>query len=205
LLANYHLLTKSTFRGLSRTDGCILLLCFAAFTYYVFLIARKKEKGNDASVPAKEYSIKKSALVILVGLACLFAGAKFVVDGAVDLATMLGVSQSLIALTVVAAGTSLPELATSAVAAYKKNNDIAVGNILGSNIFNIFLILGASASVRPITLQPKSNIDIGVAVLASFALFVVMFSGKKQVLERWEGAIFIILYVAYIAFLIWQG
>jgi cation:H+ antiporter len=143
--------------------------------------------------------------MIITAFASLFLGAKLVVDGAVALAGMLGVSQSLIALTIVAAGTSLPELATSAVAAYKKNSDIAVGNIVGSNIFNIFFILGVSALIRPITLQPKSNIDIGVAVLASLILFIVMFSGKKHVLDRWEGLIFIVVYVIYTTYLIMQG
>ncbi len=205
LLANDHLLTKSSFRGLSRVDALLLLGCFAVFVYYVFVIARKKEKGTDRSSATKQHSVTKATLMIVAGLAGLFIGAKFVVDGAVALAAALGVSQSLIALTIVAAGTSLPELATSAVAAYKKNCDIAVGNIVGSNIFNIFFILGVSALIRPIPLQPRSNIDIGVAVLASFALFVVMFSGKKHVLDRWEGLLFIGLYMIYVGFLVVQG
>jgi cation:H+ antiporter len=205
LLANDQLLTKSNFRGLSGADGWIFLACFAIFLYYIFLIARKKEKANDTSLATKQYGLTKSTFIIAGGFACLFVGAKFVVDGAVALAVMLGVSQSLIALTIVAAGTSLPELATSAVAAYKKNSDIAVGNIVGSNIFNIFLILGVSTLISPITLQPESNIDISVAVLASLVLFVVMFLGKKHVLDRWEGFLFIVLYVIYIAFLIVRG
>ena len=205
LLANDQFVTKTGFRGLSRIDGWIFLACFAIFLYYVFLIARKKEKANNTMLVSKRYGIAKSTLMIGVGFASLFVGAKFVLDGAVALASMLGVSQSLIALTIVAAGTSLPELATSAVAAYKKNSDIAVGNIVGSNIFNIFFILGVSALIRPIALQPKSNIDIGVAVLASLILFIVMFSGKKHVLVRWEGFLFIALYIIYITFLIFQG
>ncbi|OHB61884.1 MAG: sodium:proton exchanger [Planctomycetes bacterium RBG_13_46_10] len=205
VLANDQLVIKTSSRGLSRIDGWLFLCCFAIFLYYIFLITRKKEKANDISLVTKQYSFAKSTLMTAVGFACLFAGAKFVVDGAVDLATKLGVSQSLIALTIVAAGTSLPELATSAVAAYKKNSDIAVGNIVGSNIFNIFFILGISALIRPIALQPKSNIDIAVTVFASLILFVVMFSGKRHVLDRWEGFLFIALYIIYIAFLIVQG
>ena len=205
VLANDHLLTGSDFRGLSRVDAFILLGCFAAFVYYVFLIARRKEKDADAPAPSKAAGMAKSVVIVVLGLVGLFVGAKFVVDGAVALAASLGVSESLIALTIVAAGTSLPELATSAVAAHKKNCDIAVGNIVGSNIFNIFFILGISALIRPIPLQPKSNIDIGVAVFASLALFVVMFSGKKHVLDRWEGLLFIALYVIYVGFLIVQG
>ncbi|MFA5240138.1 MAG: calcium/sodium antiporter [Phycisphaerae bacterium] len=205
LLANDRFLIKTDFRGLSRIDGWIFLTCFAIFLYYIFRIARKKEKSDDTSLAKKQYGLAKSIFIIAGGFVCLFLGAKFVVDSAVTLAVMLGVSQSLIALTIVAAGTSLPELATSAVAAYKKNSDIAIGNIVGSNIFNIFFILGVSTLISPITLQPKSNIDIAVGVFASLILFIVMFSGKKHVLDRWEGFLFIVLYVIYLAFLIVQG
>ena len=205
LLANDHLLTHGGFQGLSRIDALILLACFGVFSYYVVRISGKREDSTDASAETKRIGVKKTILMIVLGLAGLIVGAKFVVDGAVSLASALGVSQSLIALTIVAAGTSLPELATSVVAAYKKNSDIAVGNIVGSNIFNIFLILGVSALIRPIPLQPKSNIDIGVAVFASLALFVVMFSGKKGVLDRWEGFLFVAAYVGYLVFLIMQG
>jgi len=205
LLANDYLLTHSGFQGLSRIDGLILLVCFAVFSYYVFRISGKEQDRIDAASETKRISMKKTILMIILGLAGLFVGAKFVVDGAVALATALGVSQSLIALTIVAAGTSLPELATSVVAAYKKNSDIAVGNIVGSNIFNIFFILGISALIRPIPVQSKSNIDIGVAVFASLALFVVMFSGKKGVLDKWEGFLFVVSYVGYLVFLIMQG
>jgi len=205
LLANDHLLTQSGFQGLSRIDALILLACFAVFSYYIFRISGKQQDNIEASAETKRIGVRKSILMIILGLAGLFVGAKFVVDSAVALASALGVSQSLIALTIVAAGTSLPELATSVVAAYKKNSDIAVGNIVGSNIFNIFLILGISALIRPIPLQPKSNIDIGVAVFASFALFIVMFTGKKGVLDRWEGFLFVASYVGYLVFLIMQG
>ncbi|MBN1973409.1 MAG: calcium/sodium antiporter [Sedimentisphaerales bacterium] len=205
LLANDYIFTKSGFRGLTRIDGLILLFIFAGFLYYVFLIARKKEKSPDTTSEDAQFTLTKSILFVAIGFAGLFIGAKFVVDNAIVLAAKLGVSQSLIALTIVAAGTSLPELATSAIAAYKKNSDIAVGNIVGSNIFNIFFILGISASIKPISLQPKSNIDIGVAVLASLILFIVMFSGKKHILDRWEGVIFLLIYVIYTVFLIMQG
>jgi len=205
LLANDHLLMHGSLHGLSRIDGLILLICFAVFLYYVLYIAGKGKSSNDASTAIKQHNLKRTVLMIILGLTGLFVGAKFVVDGAISLASALGVSQSLIALTIVAAGTSLPELATSVVAAYKKNSDIAVGNIVGSNIFNIFFILGISALIRPIPLQPKSNIDIGVAVFASLALFIVMFSGKKGVLDRWEGLLFIASYIGYLVFLIMQG
>jgi cation:H+ antiporter len=205
LLVNDHLLIHSSFKGLSRIDALVLLGCFAVFSYYVFHISRKGRNSNGASAAIKQYGLIKTISMIILGLTGLLVGAKFVVDGAVALASTLGVSQSLIALTIVAAGTSLPELATSIMAAYKRNSDIAVGNIVGSNIFNIFLILGISALIRPIPFQPKSNIDIGVAVLASLALFITMFSGKKGVLDRWEGLLFIVSYIVYLVFLIIQG
>jgi cation:H+ antiporter len=137
-----------------------------------------------------------------VGLAGLTIGGKWIVDGAVAIATKFGMSESLIGLTIVAVGTSLPELATSAVAAYKKNVEIAVGNVVGSNIFNIFFVLGISATIRPLPFQTKYNIDLSVVILASLMLFFFMFTGKKRSLDRWEGIVCLILYLGYIVILI---
>jgi len=106
----------------------------------------------------------------------------------------------LVGLTIVAVGTSLPELATSAVAAYKHNADIAVGNVVGSNIFNIFFVLGISAGIKPLPFQPRSNLDIGVVVISSLLLFLFMFTGKKRSLDRWEGLIFLICYGGFVAY-----
>ena len=114
-------------------------------------------------------------------------------------------SQSLVGLTIVAVGTSLPELATSAMAAYKKNVEIAIGNVVGSNIFNIFFVLGISSMVKPLPFRIKNNIDISMVILASLLLFAGMFTGKKRSLDRWEGAVFVILYMCYITFLVIQG
>lgn len=132
-------------------------------------------------------------------------GGKWIVDGAVSLASSLGVSQILVGSTVVAVGTSLPELATSAVAAYKKNVEIAVGDVVGSNIFNIFFILGVSSVIKPLPFQWKHNIDISVMIFANLILFVSMFNGKRRLVDRWEGILFILLYVVYIIFLVIQG
>jgi cation:H+ antiporter len=114
-------------------------------------------------------------------------------------------SESLVGLTVVAVGTSLPELATSAVAAYKKNVEIAVGNVVGSNIFNIFFVLGISSTIKPLPVQTKSNWDVAVVIAASLLLFLAMFTGKKHSLDRWEGIVFLFLYGGYIVFLIING
>ena len=152
----------------------------------------------------KNYGLFKSVWLILLGLAGLVIGGQWIVNGAIAIAGLLGVSQSLIGLTIVAVGTSLPELATSAMAAYRKNADIAVGNIVGSNIFNIFWILGLSSIIKPLPFQPTNNLDIGMTIFSTFLLFLWMFVGKKRILQRWQGLSFISLYTGYIIFLILQ-
>ncbi|HUS73747.1 MAG TPA: calcium/sodium antiporter [Sedimentisphaerales bacterium] len=204
IMANKPLIFGKGMSGLSKIDGLILLAFFAFFLYYLQKVAKPSEKKVCETEAPKQYEILKSSLGLIGGFVALFIGAKLVVDSAVALAAKFGVSESFVGLTIVAAGTSLPELATSAVAAAKKNCDIAVGNIVGSNIFNVFFILGLSATIRPMPFQPANNIDIGVAILASLFLFIFMFSGKKRSLDRWEGALFLVLYVSYIAFLLIQ-
>ena len=207
IMANSHVISKNDFHGLSRINGVILLAFLAGFMYYIFHIAKKEKNSIIASesehIPL--LSLPKSIVSVIVGFIGLSIGAKLVVDNAVILAANLGVSRDLIALTIIAAGTGLPELATSAVAAYKKNSDIAVGNIVGSNILNVFMVLGISSTIKPIPLEPRNNIDIGVAIFASLILFITMFTGKKRILERWEGIIFLTIYIAYTAYLIKLG
>jgi len=204
ILANDQLIDKDGPSALSRIDGLVFISFFIIFMYYSFSIAKRIE-GMDAHIPRKQYGLIKSLLLIILGLIGLAIGGKWIVDGAVSLALKLGVSQSLIGLTIVAVGTSLPELATSVVAALKKNPEIAVGNIVGSNIFNIFFVLGISSIIRPIPFQVKDNIDISVVILSSLLLFISMFTGKKRLIDRWEGIAFVILYVGYILFLIIEG
>ena len=134
-----------------------------------------------------------------------YIGGKWIVDGAVQFATQLGVSEALIGLTIVAVGTSLPELATSAVAAYKRNVDIAIGNVVGSNIFNIFWILGVSATISPLPFSPQLSVDVWVVIVTTVFLFLALFVGKKHTLERWQGVVFVTAYAAYILFLILRG
>jgi cation:H+ antiporter len=203
LMANDVLIDGAGFSVITRIDGLMLLAFFIIFLWYIYGIS-KCEK-DDEEVKIKEIPIPKSLLFIGLGLACLIFGGKWIVDGAVQLATALGVSESLIGLTIVAAGTSLPELATSAVATYKHNADIAVGNIVGSNIFNIFLILGVSSIIRPLPFLETSNIDILMTMAASLALFAFMFIGKKKFLERWQGVFFVLVFITYITFLIVRG
>lgn len=191
---------KTGFYGLSRMDGLVLLTFFVAFLYYSFSVSK-----NNRDVPMediKKISTKKSILFIILGLLGLTLGGKWIVDGAIKIAEIFNLSESLIGLTIVAIGTSLPELATSAIAAAKKQTDIAIGNVIGSNIFNIFWILGFSAVIAPIPFNRSSNLDIAVVIIASLILFSVMFIGKKRTIERWQGATMVFLYIAYITFLI---
>lgn len=204
VLGNDRIIDGSAANVLTRIDGLVLLSFFVIFLVYVVGISKVSETREE--IVAHRYGYLKIFFLITLGLGLLVLGGKCVVDSAVSLARMWGVSESLIGLTIVAVGTSLPELATSAVAASKKKADIAVGNIVGSNIFNIFFILGISAVMRPIPLNvQKDNMDIGVCILASFLLFALMFFGQRHVLSRKEGAIFLFVYAGYIFCLINRG
>jgi cation:H+ antiporter len=203
VMANDRLIDKSKISALTRIDGLVFLAFFIIFLYYTFGIAKRIE-GIDCHVPQKQYSLLISLLFVIAGLIGLGIGGSWIVNAAVHIASRFGVSQSLIGLTIVAVGTSLPELATSAVAAYKKNAEIAVGNIVGSNIFNIFFVLGISSIIKPLPFNPDNNIDIGAVIIASLLLFLWMFTGKKRSLDRWEGIVFLILYIGYITFLVFN-
>ena len=204
VLANDRLIDKDVSSNLTRIDGFVFIFFFIIFLYYSFGAVKTIERAKDHA-PEKQHGMIKSLLLVILGLGGLLLGGKWIVDGAVHLATSLGISQTLVGLTVVAVGTSLPELATSAVAAYKKNVEIAVGNVVGSNIFNIFFVLGVSSVIKPLPFQMKQNADIIIMVLANLILFVSMFSGKKRLVDRWEGIVFILLYSVYITFLVIQG
>ena len=198
LMANDGIVDGGPMSLLTRIDGLVLLAFFSIFLYYSFSIAKEIE-GMDQMASARKRGLAMSILLVIAGFIGLSLGGKWIVDGAVALATGLGMSESLVGLTIVAFGTSLPELATSAIAAYKKNVEIAVGNVVGSNIFNVFLVLGISSTIKPLPFQTNSNLDIGVVILSSLLLFLFMFTGKKRSLDRWEGAVFVCLYCGYIA------
>jgi len=200
VLANDVLIDGGTFSGLTRIDGIVLLSFFIIFMYYTFGIS--KVTGDEENIEIKLLSSGKAAIFILGGLTGLIVGGKWIVDGAVKIAELFDVSQSLIGLTVVAIGTSLPELATSAVAAYKKQADIAIGNVIGSNIFNTFWILGVSAVIRPLPFLRDSNPDILMSIFASALLFAILFIGKRHIVERWQGYLMIAIYIGYIVFLV---
>ncbi len=200
VMANDALIDGEGFSGLTRIDGIVLIAFFIIFLYYTFDIA--KISGESGYTDIKQFSYLKSSLYIIVGMVGLTLGGKWIVDGAVKIAELFNVSQSLIGLTIVALGTSLPELATSAIAAYRKQTDIAIGNAVGSNIFNIFWILGVSSIIRPLPFNPYSEVDIIMTIFASLLLFSIMFIGKKHTMERWQGVLMILIYIGYIVFLI---
>ena len=169
LMANDRWVDGGAYSLLTRIDGLVLLAFFLIFLYYSFSIAQAVE-GINEHVPDISHGMAKSFLLVIIGLIGLILGSQWIVDGAVKLATGLGMSESLVGLTIVAVGTSLPELATSAMAAYRRKVEIAVGNVVGSNIWNIFFVLGVSSTIKPLPFQTKSILDIGVVVLASLLL-----------------------------------
>jgi cation:H+ antiporter len=197
LMANDFLIAEKNL--LSRIDGLILISLLILFLFYVF---RQVKTDTEVHRDHKEMSTPRIIALIAFGLGGLIAGGRLVVINAVDLATQMGVSEKIIGLTIVAAGTSLPELVTSVVAGIKKNNDIAIGNIIGSNIFNIFLILGLSSVIRPQEFNTAFNSDILMVASGTIFLFIAMFSGKKQRLDRWEAGLMLLAFIGYTIFLI---
>ena len=202
VMVNDVRIDEGVYAGLTRIDGLVFLAFFIIFIYYTFGISKVTGNMDDEIVFDERQTMTRSLVYVLIGIMGLVLGGKWIVDGAVVMATGLGVSQSLIGLTIVAVGTSLPELATSVVAAYKKHTDIAIGNVVGSNIFNIFFILGISAIIRPLPFNVTFDVDVIMTILASATLFFIMFIGKKHTIQKWEGSIMVTFYVIYIIFLI---
>lgn len=187
-------------RVLGRVDGIILLSLFVLFQYYIYHQIKNYEP--DHSEHKDPGPVYKTVAFIIIGLAGLVIGGRLVVTNAVFVAKAMGVSEKVIGLTIIAAGTSLPELATSVVAAYRKNADIAVGNIIGSNIFNILLIGGMVSVVKPVTYNLVFNTDFYIVAFGTILLFITMFTDQKHKLDRWEAALLLILYVSYTTFII---
>ncbi len=187
---------------LTRTDGLALLSVFIIFLYYVFNLAKN---GAVEQEEMQVFTWIRSIVFLIAGIGLLFLGGKLLVDNAIILARLAGMSEALIGLTIVAVGTSLPELVTSAMAAYRKQADIAVGNIVGSNIFNIFWILGITSTIKPLPFTGGINFDIFAEIIATLLLFIFLFIGTKKRIDRWQGVTFVVMYVAYISFLIYRG
>ena len=212
ICANDVFLDKASENILNRVDGLLLLCFFVIFMGYTFAIASKPatiEQQAEHPVIEEETEIKslpwwKSILYIIGGLAALIYGGQLFVDGATGIARNLGVSESIIGLTLVAGGTSLPELATSIVAALKKNPEIAIGNVIGSNLFNIFFVLGCSASITPLHLSGITNFDLFTLVGSGILLWLFGLFFAKRTITRIEGGVMILCYVAYTVVLIYK-
>ncbi len=188
-------------------EGIILLVLFVS--YLVFLVLRAKNSGADMldeQSPEKQKKPKPlwlNIIFVIAGGTGIFFGGQFVVDNASDIAIAIGMSESLVALTIVSIGTSLPELVTSVVAAIKKENDIAVGNVVGSNIFNILFILGMSATISPLTVGAGTLIDSIVMLASGIITMIVALFSKK--LTWWQGAIMLAGYVGFMSYIIIRG
>lgn len=184
---------------ISRYSGLILLCFLAVFIRYTFSISNDSKESNE---DIKSVSNWKIVFYIIVGLASLIFGGKLFVGGATEVARLLGLSEAIIGITIVSVGSSLPELAVSVNAARKGNAGIALGNVLGSNILNIFFILGCSATITPISLDGFSFVDYYVLIATSLMVYIVSRFGGKNVINRWEGAILTLGYIAYTVYLI---
>lgn len=229
-LANDTLLDGAEFSGLTRSDGIAMMLFFVIFIYYSFGIAKNPtmsdaiaEEKEGASNEIKIISPSKSAFYIFLGLIGLAIGGQLVINGGLGMSSLFGLSESFVGLTVLALGTSAPELATSAIATYKKNSDIAIGNVVGSNLFNIFWVLGFTALINPLPLNPALNADILACAIATLFLFLFIaikntngeeesrtwmpfrVAKENHTLSRTEGIVFILGYISYMVYLFWRG
>ncbi|MFZ1703994.1 MAG: calcium/sodium antiporter [Saprospiraceae bacterium] len=196
---------SDTLEGLSRYDGGIILFFFLLFFAYIVMMAMSDRQMNKVEKSTEKINVLKEWGLILGGMAMLFLGGKWVVDGAVHFATLMGMSEAFIGLTIVAIGTSLPELVTSLVAARKGNVDVAVGNVVGSNIFNLLWILGLSSVISPLPINKANNFDAFVVLLASALIVILMIFSRKLEVKRWHGAVYVSCYIIYVLYLFNRG
>ena len=186
--------------GLSRWDGGILIALFIGY----MILSFKGNKPDEEDSPAKQRSIWMCLLLVTAGIAGLAFGGKLFVNNATELAHALGVSDKFIAITILAGGTSMPELATCVVAAAKNKGQLALGNIIGSNVFNILLILGGSALISPLSFDHITYVDLGVLLVSALVLLTSGFVGRKKVIDRLDGGLFVLIWAAYMAYLIYN-
>lgn len=184
----------------SRADGMVLIAMFFLFIFYTMRLSKADVADEVPRVP--KMSVFAATGLFIVGLAGLILGGHWIVEGAVHIATEMGYSETFIGLTVVSVGTSLPELATSIAAVRKGNTDLAIGNVIGSNIFNIFWVLGLSAVISPVTFDVADNFNIYVVIGTHALLMTALFVGTRQQINRWQGVVMLGLYVAYLVKLV---
>ncbi|MDY0317696.1 MAG: calcium/sodium antiporter [Candidatus Izemoplasmatales bacterium] len=197
-------LTSETVNSLSRTDGIILLLFFGVFVYYIVEVAIKNKNNQKIyfiEKDDKKPSTLPSLLKLFIGLGGLVLGGWLVVKYGQEIALSLGMSETLVGLTIVAIGTSLPELVTSVTAALKKESEIALGNIIGSNIFNIMFVLGISSTINPITISSNIVIDIALMIMVTFVVMIFATTHKRKI-NRIEGSVLLTIYLAYLTFIL---
>lgn len=188
-----------TERGIGRIGGVLLLVMFCYFLYNTFRHA--KDHPEDAETETvKNIPVRRAIALIIAGFIGLIVGGELIVKSAVDIATRMGVSEAIIGLTIVALGTSLPELATSVIAAAKHNSDIALGNVFGSNIFNVFFVLGTSATVRPLPAYEGIEIDALMAAAGSIIVWLAVKTNRDRKIQRWAGALLLIVYGGYLTY-----
>lgn len=200
LLTNDQLIFHKTKSQLGLIDGIILLIAFAFFLFYAFKHLKSDPiHMEDTENPDKNYKI---IFLVVFGLVGLVVGGKLVVEHAVSIAMEIGISEKIVGLLIVAPGTSLPELATSVVAIMKKKNDIAVGNIIGSNIFNVLFILPISTFIKPLIYNNDFNFDMIFLAIGTIVLFMAMYTGKKKQIDRWEAFVLLGLYIGYIVWML---
>ncbi len=190
---------EANFSFISGIGGFVLLVFFVLFLWHTFRNAKSSESNGEY----KPVVLWKAVLLIVVGLVALVVGGEVIVKSATSIAHALGVSDAIIGLTVVALGTSLPELATSCMAAVKKNCDIALGNVIGSNIFNIFFILGTSAVIFPLPGYKGLELDAVMAALGSAMVMLFVYTTRRHEIKRWHGGVLLLIYAAYLAYRIW--
>lgn len=200
LFASDRLLHLGSVDRIDRVDGIVMLLLYAGSMWFSVKMARRSTASGQAVRPAK--ALWLTLVLIVAGLVGLVFGGELFLRHATLIARRLGVGESVIAITLVAGGTSLPELASSVVAMLKGKAELALGNVLGSNIANILLILGVSSAIRPLTMGGITTLDISMVVLSSLLLFVTAFTFRRKAVDRWEGALFLAIYAAYIWYLV---
>ncbi len=206
LLTSDHLLGLGEVDAIGRIDGIVMLLLYIALIRYTIRAERRTAaqatQTTQTEKPQRSRSLWLIVVMIAGGLAGLIFGGELFLDSASAIARALGLSESVIAITLVAGGTSLPELASSVVSLLKGKSEMALGNVIGSNIANILLILGLSATIHPLTLGGITRIDLLTVLLSSVLLFVTAFTFRRKAVDRWEGAIFLVIYALYIGYLV---
>lgn len=205
VLANDWLIGGRSGPQLHRLDGVVLSLLFLGFMGYAYVIRRDGDAESEPLPRIRERSIGRLVFMLLAGMLALVVGGRWIVAGAVEIASHVGMSQALISLTVVALGTSLPELATCVAAALKRNTGIILGNVIGSNVFNVFFVLGITAVVRPLPYNTLLNFDVGAGIASVLLLWLLLGLNRSGGLKRWHGILFVGLYAAYIAMLVVRG